>query len=734
MMDWELRLERAKHRLRQDASPSGDRPDSLEHADWGDASESRDVASLLEAEGFSEVTLIGRGGSGIVFRADMPSISEPVAVKVLTGTRWSLAARGRFLRESSLAASIRHPHLVRLLHTGLLDQQWPYLVMEWIDGHPLSACLHRGGRLPPDRAVHIVRDVARGLAELHHRGWIHRDIKPANILLRRDSGEAVLADFGLSRPAEPGHTVTSSDTLPGTPQYMAPEHFRPDSEVSATADVYSLGVVLFELLSGEPPFRGNLPQLIAQTLYGRPPCEKLALAGVSEPLVTIIRRALARRPADRYGTAEAMKEDLEAWLAGRSLPSSRTKPPIHRRLRPLTIPLTCVLALACLSWTPVASRRLRPAFLAQGSPPATTNVDAAPQAAVTLPVSDALSWVLYRRQAEDPRPTARREMAVRAMLGLVRSMGNQLDQLGPDRAAAEAGLALSQGELYRQLTMPHLMVRIRLTGSPTLPQPTIPARVEKDARHLVACGQQARTFYEPLAKRIVPFDPNDPPAVSLPTGLDPSELLLLTERACGLVAEGHLVLHEDEQAVRAARTSLSWARHARRVDPHSPSLQLVEARASLRLALALLMCGNLPSARKHVQSASAILSSLPKVARDLHPAHAGEVAEVLAMEARAWMALRRPALAVKTWRRWQEQSGDTPSGDVDPSLAFETTQAWLEWGEACWNTGQIDEARTLWQKAQRQLEQLIEQDGDFEIYRRLLEESKTRLSMDEGSG
>ena len=731
MMDWQVRLERAKRRLRQDASPSGDRPDSLEHADWG--SESRDVASLLEAEGFSEVTLIGRGGSGIVFRADMLSISEPVAVKVLTGTRWSLAARGRFLRESSLAASIRHPHLVRLLHTGLLDQQWPYLVMEWIDGEPLSACLRRGGRLPPARAVRIVRDVARGLAELHQRGWVHRDIKPANILLRRDSGEAVLADFGLSRPAEPGNTVTSSDTLPGTPQYMAPEHFRPDLEVAATADVYSLGVVLFELLAGAPPFRGNLPQLIAQTLYGRLPWEKLASAGVPESVVTMVRRALARRPADRYGTAEAMKEDLEAWLAGRPLPSSRSMPPMHRRLRSLAVPLTCVLALACLSWTPGTPRRVRAALSAQGSPPAATNADAATQASVTLPASDALSWVLYRQQAEDPRPTATRETAIRAMLGLVRSMGNQLDQLGPDRAAAEAGMALTEGELYRQLTFSHGMKSIRVPRSSAQHAPAIPARVQEDARHLIACGRRARAFYEPLAKKIVPFDPNDPSSVSLPAGLDPSELLLLAQRACGLVAEGHLVLHDYEESVQAARTALSWARHARRVDPHSPALQLVEARASLRLAFTHLATGDLTSASHHLTSAGDILWSLPTVAGDRHPNHAMEAGEAFALAARAWMALDEPGQASKAWERWWKLREPAQPGTFDPAFAFETAQGRLAWGQACWKTGRRERARSLWRQAEGQLEQLIEQDGDFETYRRLLEESRQRLSTQDGS-
>jgi serine/threonine protein kinase len=259
---------------------------------------------------------LGQGGMAQVYRARQPVIERDVAIKVLHP---HLAAQGdfvaRFQREARGLGALRHPHIVSVIDFDTVGDQH-YLVMDFIPGPTLATVLARQGPLPVAQALSIAEQVASALAYAHRQGAIHRDVKPGNILfLDETHTHAVLTDFGIAHllgaPA-----LTMSGAVAGTPAYMSPEAAE-SGEVDARSDLYSLGVVLYEMVTGETPYKGDTPvRMMMQQVSAPLPALRTTHPELPEMVVQLIERALAKAPHDRFPDAEAMRQAiLQAQLA-----------------------------------------------------------------------------------------------------------------------------------------------------------------------------------------------------------------------------------------------------------------------------------------------------------------------------------------------------------------------------------------------------------------------------------
>jgi TolB-like protein/Flp pilus assembly protein TadD len=255
---------------------------------------------------------LGRGGMATVFLAEDLKHGRSVAVKVLhPEVAVSLGAE-RFVREIQVASRLQHPHIVPLYDSGEADGLL-YYVMPYVEGETLRARLAREKQLPLDDALHIVREVAGALSYAHTHGFIHRDIKPENILL--SGGHAVVADFGIARAVSVagGEGLTETGHAVGTPAYMSPEQAAGDSELDCRSDIYSLACVLYETLTGGPPFTGPSSRVVlAKHLLDPVPTVRTARPTVSDAFERTIQKALAKTPADRFPTVAGFAEALAA--------------------------------------------------------------------------------------------------------------------------------------------------------------------------------------------------------------------------------------------------------------------------------------------------------------------------------------------------------------------------------------------------------------------------------------
>jgi serine/threonine-protein kinase len=266
--------------------------------------------------------LIGYGGMAEVHRGRDARLGREVAIKIL---RPDLARDpsflNRFRREAQSAAGLNHPAIVAVYDTGE-DRapdgaSVPYIVMEYVEGRTLRDVLKAEGPLPPQRAMEITAEVAGALDFSHRNGLIHRDIKPANVMITR-GGAVKVMDFGIARAlSDNAATVTQTATVIGTAQYLSPEQARGES-VDARSDVYSTGCLLYELLTGQPPFQGDSPVAVAyQHVRENAPSPSSINPAVAPALDSIVMKALAKNPLNRYQSAAEMREDLQRAMADR---------------------------------------------------------------------------------------------------------------------------------------------------------------------------------------------------------------------------------------------------------------------------------------------------------------------------------------------------------------------------------------------------------------------------------
>jgi eukaryotic-like serine/threonine-protein kinase len=299
--------------------------------------------------------LTATGGMAAVWRARDEILARKVAVKIL---REDLATdpgfAERFQREAVAAARLTHPNVISVFDTGEEDDV-RYIVMEHFEGQSLRTLLGREAPLGPDRVVDLVRPVLSALAAAHSSGLIHRDVKPANILV--GNGMVKVTDFGIAKAAFDTRELTTTGTLIGTARYLSPEQVQ-GGEIDGRSDLYSVGVVLFEMLTGRPPFEAATDLATAMMRLTREPPEPGSLRpGIPAGLERVVLRALARDPDQRFPTAEAMLAAVDRQAVARGAPRTRALPRVPPPAHPgdrasafrswMLVPLV-VLALAAM--------------------------------------------------------------------------------------------------------------------------------------------------------------------------------------------------------------------------------------------------------------------------------------------------------------------------------------------------------------------------------------------------
>jgi TPR repeat protein/serine/threonine protein kinase len=262
------------------------------------------------------VRKLGRGGMGQVYLARDTVLGREVAIKVPRLDKNDAIMHARFLREAQLAAQLHHPNLCTI-HDAGVEHGIHFLTMAYIEGTCLSDFLREGKRWKPREAAKLVRLLARALAHAHSKGVIHRDLKPANVMMRQ-SGEPIIMDFGLARQVDvddQDQRLTRVGSTMGTPIYMSPEQARGDRDQTGTGDVYSLGVILYELLTGRVPFEGSNVEVLAKVLLEEPPPPSIHEPEVDSAIEAICLRALQKSPEKRYRTMEEFAKALEQYLS-----------------------------------------------------------------------------------------------------------------------------------------------------------------------------------------------------------------------------------------------------------------------------------------------------------------------------------------------------------------------------------------------------------------------------------
>jgi photosystem II stability/assembly factor-like uncharacterized protein len=296
-----------------------------------------------EIDGYDLGDLVGRGGMAVVYKARQRSLNRPVALKVLlVGPGFDPGEARRVRAEAEAIASLQHPNIVHVYEVGERDGR-PYLLMEFVDGGTLADRINQGP-IPIDQAVAWAEAIARGAHTAHKHGIVHRDLKPANVLMTAD-GVPKITDFGIARRLDDPADRTRTGFVVGTPAYMSPEQAEGRKGVGPAADVWAIGVILYELVTGRRPFDGESAfDLLRRVTSEDPERPSRVRPGIPARLEAICLKCLQKDPADRYPSAEALADDLAR---------SRTPPPtaVPRRHWPVPVAVGAVaVVVALLAW------------------------------------------------------------------------------------------------------------------------------------------------------------------------------------------------------------------------------------------------------------------------------------------------------------------------------------------------------------------------------------------------
>ncbi len=304
------------------------RPDFAPSSGSATAVASAPVSDALvgkRVDKYEIVRVIGRGGMGTVYEALNTTIGKRVAMKFVDAqTAQSKESIARFQREAEAASAVESAHIVEIFDSGVADDGIPYIVMELLRGEDLGHRIKRCGRLEIGEAVHIVAQILRGLHRAHEAGIVHRDLKPDNIfLVDRDDDQsfAKILDFGISKVQRqdgvPVHTLTRQGTVLGTPFYMSPEQAQALPDIDGRTDLWSVGAILYECLTGRPPYSGtSYEQVIVNICMHDAEDVRTHNPGVSEAIARVIARSLARDRLERFATAREVLEALKAATGG----------------------------------------------------------------------------------------------------------------------------------------------------------------------------------------------------------------------------------------------------------------------------------------------------------------------------------------------------------------------------------------------------------------------------------
>ncbi len=364
---------------------------------------------------------IGSGSSGRLFRARDKKLGRIVALKVLQDSLLGDAqALGRLDREAKAAAGISHDHIVTLHEITTPPSGSPYLVLEYVDGESLKERIERDGALSSADAARIVAETASALQAAHENGVVHRDVKSSNILLDVKSGRAKITDFGLARDADSDSQLTIVGSIAGTPAYMSPEQIADPRRVDGRSDVYSLGVVLYECLTGLLPFQGSPRMTLIQAQHVEPTRPSQLNDRIPRELETICLKAVAKEPGLRYATAAQFADDLQRFLDGRPVLarpaglSQRVAKWTRRNPRVASLWIS-VIVIACLA----------------------TLISTA--AAVQLAASRSTVQDAERRARESAATASQqRDVALRTLRKLVVDVPKSLEQVPADTSDVEA--------------------------------------------------------------------------------------------------------------------------------------------------------------------------------------------------------------------------------------------------------------------------------------------------------
>ena len=661
------------------------------------------------AERYRIVRELGHGGMATVYLAEDLKHMREVALKVVRSELVNVLGGGRFLREIDIAAQLRHPHIVPLYDSGESDGI-VYYVMPYESGQSLRDRLRRDGKLPIDDAVVIIRDVCDALAYAHERGVVHRDIKPDNVLL--SGRNALVTDFGVARAATVvtggAATITGAGVVVGTPTYMAPEQVAADPGVDHRADIYAVGVLVYELLAGRPPFEGESSQdVLAAQLTRAPVPVSEHRSDVPPALEAIVMRCLEKRPADRWQGATAIVQALDefpgqlavtlphpAIVPLASAPTPATPPPSvarrsERTPRPRHRGVAAVLVTLAAGGV---------AFLMQllgRETPASADADRAGVVIGVLPMRAAspggrLDWLadgLQRQLPIELTPVAGLE--VRPTETIVASLGMNwpLDSIALVRGVDYFVRAtLSEGESDSVLASLELIeggIRSVRVGSLRVPQRGTAATVEGIGRRL---AEQLRPM---LGSRVRERE--------VESRTSSAVAVQLRRRAWQHRLRGRerLLKGELAEAERALDSASALLRESERADPRWREPRLERAGLTATLALvALQRAGgvDLTTARRHFDTGLTLIDSLLE----------RTPSDPVVIAARGRLRWQR-AIMVAPDSAERRRATEAARADLERAIALDTAlaSATADLSQIFESAGQYEEAATLAERANR---------------------------------